>query len=140
MWRNLAILLILALILALPFAFRQEAGVREWSEGDPVLVVMAEPAASLASEIRRLLPDTFLFICILQHDRQHERHRRFRQFRKHAESPCVFGQCSQCPVQCMVICRTAAADPVHIDAGEIPPALFRHGCGKHAVIQRLLRL
>ena len=40
MARNLSILLVLAAILALPFAFRQETGVREWSEGDPVLVVI----------------------------------------------------------------------------------------------------
>lgn len=40
MIRNLYILLILAAIVALPFAFRQEAGVREWRAGDPVLVVI----------------------------------------------------------------------------------------------------
>jgi len=40
--------------------FPAPATVETWvsdSRGDPVLVVMAEPAASLASEIRRLLPD-----------------------------------------------------------------------------------
>jgi iron(III) transport system substrate-binding protein len=40
MIRNIAILLTLAFILALPFVFRQETGVREWREGDPVLVVI----------------------------------------------------------------------------------------------------
>ena len=40
MARNLSILLALAVILALPFMFRQETGVREWRAGDPVLVVI----------------------------------------------------------------------------------------------------
>lgn len=40
MVRNSSILLVLALIVALPFWFRQEAGVREWREGDPVLVII----------------------------------------------------------------------------------------------------
>ena len=40
MARNLSILLVLAGIVALPFWFRQEAGVREWREGDPVLVII----------------------------------------------------------------------------------------------------
>ncbi|MGD9780522.1 MAG: ABC transporter substrate-binding protein [Kiritimatiellia bacterium] len=40
MIRNLSILLVLAVIVALPFAFRQETGVREWKAGDPVLVVI----------------------------------------------------------------------------------------------------
>ena len=40
MVRNLSILLVLAAILALPFAFRQETGVREWKAGDPVLVIV----------------------------------------------------------------------------------------------------
>ncbi len=40
MARNISILLVLALIVALPFWFRQEAGVREWREGDPVLVII----------------------------------------------------------------------------------------------------
>lgn len=40
MIRNLSILLLLAAIVALPFAFRQEPGVREWQAGDPVLVVI----------------------------------------------------------------------------------------------------
>ena len=38
--RNLSILLVLAAIVALPFLFRQETGVREWQAGDPVLVVI----------------------------------------------------------------------------------------------------
>ncbi len=41
MWRNLAILLVLAAVIALPFAFRQETGVREWKAGDPVLVIIS---------------------------------------------------------------------------------------------------
>ena len=41
MIRNLSILLVLAAIVALPFAFRQETGVREWQEGDPVLVIIS---------------------------------------------------------------------------------------------------
>ena len=40
MARNLSILLALAVILALPFMFRQETGVREWRAGDPVLGVI----------------------------------------------------------------------------------------------------
>ena len=40
MSRNLIILLVLAGVVGLPFAFRQETGVREWREGDPVLVVI----------------------------------------------------------------------------------------------------
>lgn len=40
MIRNLSILLVLAVIVGLPFVFRQETGVREWREGDPVLVVI----------------------------------------------------------------------------------------------------
>ena len=41
MLRNLSILLLLALILALPFAFRRETGVRDWRPGDPVLVIIS---------------------------------------------------------------------------------------------------
>ena len=40
MVRNLSILLVLAAILALPFLFRQDTGVREWQAGDPVLVII----------------------------------------------------------------------------------------------------
>ncbi|HNR93098.1 MAG TPA: extracellular solute-binding protein [Kiritimatiellia bacterium] len=40
MTRNLSILAVLAAVVALPFVFRQETGVREWREGDPVLVVI----------------------------------------------------------------------------------------------------
>ncbi len=40
MIRNLSILLVLAAILALPFAFRQDTGVRAWKAGDPVLVII----------------------------------------------------------------------------------------------------
>ena len=40
MLRNAAIVSVLAAIVALPFAFRQETGVREWQAGDPVLVVI----------------------------------------------------------------------------------------------------
>ncbi len=40
MIRNISILLVLIAVVALPFAFRQETGVREWKEGDPVLVVI----------------------------------------------------------------------------------------------------
>jgi iron(III) transport system substrate-binding protein len=40
MIRNISILLVLAAVVALPFAFRQETGVREWREGDPFLVVI----------------------------------------------------------------------------------------------------
>ncbi|NLG36230.1 MAG: extracellular solute-binding protein, partial [Lentisphaerae bacterium] len=40
MIRNLSILLVLGVIVGLPFVFRQETGVREWREGDPVLVVI----------------------------------------------------------------------------------------------------
>ena len=41
MLRNLSILLALALILALPFAFRRDVDVREWRPGDPVLVIIS---------------------------------------------------------------------------------------------------
>ena len=40
MIRNLSILLVLVFVVGLPFVFRQESGVREWKEGDPVLVVI----------------------------------------------------------------------------------------------------
>ena len=40
MIRNISILAVLAAVVALPFVFRQETGVREWHEGDPVLVVI----------------------------------------------------------------------------------------------------
>ena len=40
MIRNLSILLVLAAVIALPFAFRQETGAREWKPGDPVLVII----------------------------------------------------------------------------------------------------
>ena len=40
MIRNLSILFVLAAILALPFAFRQDTGAREWKAGDPVLVII----------------------------------------------------------------------------------------------------
>lgn len=40
MIRNLSILLVLTAVVALPFAFRRETGVREWREGDPVLVII----------------------------------------------------------------------------------------------------
>ena len=40
MSRNVIVLLVLAGVVGLPFAFRQETGVREWKEGDPVLVVI----------------------------------------------------------------------------------------------------
>jgi len=40
MVRNISILLVLALIVALPFLFRRETGVREWKPGDPVLVII----------------------------------------------------------------------------------------------------
>ena len=41
MVRNFSILLMLALILALPFAFRRDTGVRNWQPGDPVLVIIS---------------------------------------------------------------------------------------------------
>jgi iron(III) transport system substrate-binding protein len=40
MVRNLSILFVLAGVIALPFAFRRETGVREWKAGDPVLVII----------------------------------------------------------------------------------------------------
>ncbi|NLB66619.1 MAG: extracellular solute-binding protein [Lentisphaerae bacterium] len=40
MTRNLVILLVLVLLLALPFAFQRETGTREWRPGDPTLVVI----------------------------------------------------------------------------------------------------
>lgn len=40
MIRNLSILFVLALVVALPFAFRREPGAREWRTGDPVLVAI----------------------------------------------------------------------------------------------------
>ncbi len=40
MLRNIIILAVLAVILALPFAFRQDLGAREWQPGDPVLVII----------------------------------------------------------------------------------------------------
>ncbi|MDR0994149.1 MAG: ABC transporter substrate-binding protein [Verrucomicrobiota bacterium] len=40
MMRNIVILMLLATVVALPFLFRRQTGVREWREGDPVLVVI----------------------------------------------------------------------------------------------------
>ena len=39
MLRNVSILIVTALIVALPFMFRREAADTGWREGDPVLVV-----------------------------------------------------------------------------------------------------
>ena len=50
MIRNLTILLVLGVILALPFVFRQETGIREWKEGDPVLVVVTPMNEALRHE------------------------------------------------------------------------------------------
>ena len=38
--RNIVILAVLAVVIALPFWFRREAPARDWKEGDPVLVVV----------------------------------------------------------------------------------------------------
>ncbi len=40
MFRNLLVLAMLAAVVALPFIFRREVGLRSWKEGDPVLVVV----------------------------------------------------------------------------------------------------
>ncbi len=40
MIRNVLIILTLVVVVALPFLFRQPSGVRDWHEGDPVLVVI----------------------------------------------------------------------------------------------------
>ena len=40
MFRNLLVLAMLAIVVALPFVFRREEGTRSWKEGDPVLVVV----------------------------------------------------------------------------------------------------
>lgn len=50
MIRNLIILSVLGVILALPFVFRQETGIREWKEGDPVLVVVTPMNEALRHE------------------------------------------------------------------------------------------
>lgn len=41
MLRNLSIVLAAALVISLPFIFRQPAEVREWKPGDPVLVIVS---------------------------------------------------------------------------------------------------
>jgi iron(III) transport system substrate-binding protein len=41
MWKNLTILAVLALIIALPFIFRHEEGVSEAGPGDPVLIIIS---------------------------------------------------------------------------------------------------
>ena len=57
MIRNLSIFLVLAAILALPFAFRQEAGVREWQAGDPVLVIITPHNEAIRHEFGAAFSD-----------------------------------------------------------------------------------
>ena len=51
MVRNFSILLMLALILALPFAFRRDTGVRNWQPGDPVLVIISPHNEAIRFEV-----------------------------------------------------------------------------------------
>ncbi len=53
MIRNVSILLVLATIVALPFAFRRETGVREWKPGDPVLVAITPMNEAIRYEFAR---------------------------------------------------------------------------------------
>ena len=41
MWRNLSIILVSGLVVALPFIFRQSDSVSQWRAGDPILVVIS---------------------------------------------------------------------------------------------------
>jgi iron(III) transport system substrate-binding protein len=51
--RNLGMILVLALLLALPFVFRQEDEVRTWKTGDPVLVVITPMNEAIRHEFAR---------------------------------------------------------------------------------------
>ena len=57
MTRNLSILLVLAAIVALPFLFRQETGVREWKAGDPVLVIITPHNEAIRHEFGAAFSD-----------------------------------------------------------------------------------
>ena len=50
MRKNIVILLVAALVIALPFVFRQPRSVGTWKEGDPVLVVISPHIASIRDE------------------------------------------------------------------------------------------
>lgn len=50
MKKNILILLIAAIVIALPFLFRQPKSVGTWKEGDPVLVVISPHIASIRDE------------------------------------------------------------------------------------------
>lgn len=41
MWRNLSIIFAAALVISLPFLFRQPAEIREWKAGDPTLIIVS---------------------------------------------------------------------------------------------------
>ena len=53
MKKNLAILLLAAIVVALPFALRRPKAVGAWKEGDPVLVVISPHIASIREEFER---------------------------------------------------------------------------------------
>ena len=57
MIRNLSILLVLAAIVALPFAFRQDTGVRAWKVGDPVLVIITPHNEAIRHEFGAAFSD-----------------------------------------------------------------------------------
>ena len=53
MKKNIAILLLAAVVVALPFALRRPKAVGAWKEGDPVLVVISPHIASIREEFER---------------------------------------------------------------------------------------
>ena len=57
MLKNLSILLVAALVCALPFLLRPPADVGEWREGDPVLVVVSPHIASIREEFAAAFSD-----------------------------------------------------------------------------------
>lgn len=57
MFKNIGILLAAALVIALPFLFRQEAEQTNWKEGDPVLVVISSHNEAIRYEFGKAFSD-----------------------------------------------------------------------------------
>jgi iron(III) transport system substrate-binding protein len=57
MWKNLLILALLALIIALPFALRPRAEVGAWKSGDPVLTIVTPHNEGIRHEFGRAFSD-----------------------------------------------------------------------------------
>lgn len=52
-WRNAGVLAALAVVTALPFVFQKDTAVREWREGDPVVVVVTPMNEAIREEYGR---------------------------------------------------------------------------------------